>query len=98
MAIPDVPDWVVQGGAVGFLGLAFLLIMFGGLVPGRFYKEMKQERNYWRDAALKQQGHTEALLPSAQATVGFIHGLQASLGGPPLAIGSNDEPGGEDDE
>lgn len=81
MEIFNLPDWAIQGGAVGLLGLAFLMIMFGKLVPGRFYKQLERERDYWRAAALKQQGHTDALMPAAKMNVEFVRGLQAVLGG-----------------
>ena len=111
MELFHLPDWALQGGAVGLLGVVFLLIMSGRLVPSRFYKQMERdrdehyeklerERDYWRDAALKQQTHTEALLPSAYMSVEFMRGVQAALGGGPVAVEGSDTdpagPGGED--
>lgn len=98
MELLNIPPDVWQGGAVGLLGVTFLLVMFGYLVPRSFYRQVVKERDYWRDAAMKQQAHTEALLPAARMNVEFVRGMQTVLGVPqPSEIGSrHGEPGGED--
>ena len=61
-------DWIVQGGAVGLLGLVALMIFLGRLVPRSVYQQLERDRDYWRTAALQAIGQTELLLPAAQIT------------------------------
>lgn len=60
------PDWILQGGAVGLLGLVVLLILRGHLVPRRVVQDVEDDRDRWRAVALKALGHADALLPAAQ--------------------------------
>jgi hypothetical protein len=62
----------LQGGAVAVLGLVALMIFMGWLVPIRTinqmrkdFEEVRKDRDYWRQAAMKSMGHTDALMPVA---------------------------------
>jgi hypothetical protein len=46
---------VVDGGAVALLGLVFLFVVTGKLVPRRTYEDVLVDRNNWRDAALNSE-------------------------------------------
>lgn len=86
-SLPIPGDWIVQGGAVGLLAFVALLVFLGWLVPRSTYRQLERDRDYWRDAALKSIGHTEALLPAAQITtevtraLGDVRATQQALGG-----------------
>jgi hypothetical protein len=63
---------VLQAGAVGVLGLVALMIFMGWLVPVKTinqmrkdFDEVRKDRDYWRQAAMKAMGHTDALMPVA---------------------------------
>ena len=59
-------EWVLQGGAVGLLGLTVLMILSGWLVPRRHLVALERDRDLWRTVALKAMGQSDALLPAAQ--------------------------------
>ena len=86
--LPTVPgDWIIQGGAVGLLAFVALLVFLGWLVPRGTYRQLERDRDYWRAAALKSIGHTDALLPVAQIGVEVTMALSNSTAPPgaPLA-------------
>ena len=72
---PVLGGWVVQGGAVGLLGVVALMVFIGRLVPRRTYDDLARDRDYWREAALKSMGHTEALMPAARITTRMTEAL-----------------------
>jgi hypothetical protein len=89
-AVLPVPiEWVVQGGAVGLLGIVALMVFTGRLIPRSHYEELARDRDYWRDAAIKAIGHADELLPAAQITTQVAKALsdatavQRALGGQP---------------
>lgn len=41
---------VIQGGAVGVVGLIVLMVLRGLLIPRRIYLDMREERDTWREA------------------------------------------------
>lgn len=59
-------EWIVQGGAVAVLGMVALMVFMGWLVPLRTYRALERDRDFWREAAMKSMGHTDALMPAAQ--------------------------------
>jgi len=74
--VPPIPgEWIIQGGAVAVLAVVFLLVMTGRLVPVRTVKQLEQDRNYWREAALKSLAHIEALIPAARIAAAGIKAL-----------------------
>lgn len=73
--VPIPADWVAQAGPVGLLAIAVLLVLTGRLVPRRAVKDLEQDRDYWREAALKAQGHTDVLLPAAEITTAVARAL-----------------------
>lgn len=64
--LPVPTSWVTQGGAVGLLAMAVVMIMVGLLVPRRTYLALERDRDYWREVALKAMGQADALLPGAE--------------------------------
>ena len=68
-------DWAVQGGAVGMLGIVFLMVVTGRLVPRRTLEDVMRERDLWRDAALRSDGHVGTLLPAAEITTQVTQAL-----------------------
>lgn len=94
--------WVVQGGAVGVLVFVALLIFTGRLIPRSVFKQLERDRDYWRAAALKSIGHTEALMPAAEITTQFTKELydatakavsDATSSAFQRALGGDPEPG-----
>jgi hypothetical protein len=73
--LPIPGDWIIQGGAVGLLAFVALLVFLGWLVPRSTYKQLERDRDYWRAAALKSIGHTNALLPAAQIAADVTRAL-----------------------
>lgn len=65
LGLPIPGEWVVNIGASGLLIIVALLVFTGRLVPRRTYDDMVQDRDYWREIAIKSAGHTEKLLPAA---------------------------------
>ncbi|MFJ8345014.1 hypothetical protein ACIQ9J_01295 [Streptomyces sp. NPDC094153] len=63
-------------GATGLLGTAVLLVLTGGLVPRRTYKDLREERDTWR------QAHTESerARQVAQQQVGELLELSRTAG------------------
>lgn len=59
-------QWIVQGGAVGMLGLVAILVFTGRLIPRSIYRQLEQDRDYWREAALRSMGQATDLLPGAR--------------------------------
>lgn len=78
--LPIPGDWILQGGAVGMLALVALMVFMGWLVPGRTYRALQQDRDYWRAAALKSLGQTDVLLPAAQITTEMTRVLAGASG------------------
>lgn len=76
--LPVPADWILQGGAVGLLGLVALMVFLGWLVPRGTYRQLERDRDYWRTVALKSIGHTDALLPVAQIGVEVTKALSNS--------------------
>lgn len=68
-------DWVTQGGAVGLLGLAFLMVMTGLLVPRSFYRQAVRERDEWKTVALRSMDHTDALIEGNEVTAQVVRAL-----------------------
>ena len=66
--LPIPGEWVIQGGAVGLVGLIVLMILRGVLVPRKVLEEVKEDRDTWRLIALKSMGQTDQLLPAAHIT------------------------------
>ena len=65
--IAGVPgDWIVQGGAVGLLGIVVLMIVMGKLLPISAVRQLERDRDYWREVALRSMGQTDELLPGAK--------------------------------
>lgn len=90
--LPPIPgDWIIQGGAGGLLALVVIMILTGRLVPRPFYRQLEKERDYWRSAAEKSMGHTDALMPAAQIateiTRSFAEATAAAIEGPPARQG-----------
>lgn len=91
MELPISGDWIVQGGAVGLLGIVALMIFTGRLIPRATYRDLERDRDQWRDVALKAIGHTDQLLPAAKITTEVTKALsdatstavQRALGGTP---------------
>ena len=92
VALAFVPaEWVVPGGAVGLLTLVALMIYRGQLVPRRTYDDLRQDRDYWREAAMKSQRHTEALMPAARITTRMAEALgEAAEVDPAYAAGRHE--------
>lgn len=80
-SLPVPADWILQGGAVGLLGLVALMVFMGWLIPRGTYRALERDRDYWRAAALKSLGQTEALMPVAQITTEVTKHLAGSLAG-----------------
>ena len=75
VALPIPGDWIVQGGAVGLLGVVALMVFVGRLVPRRTYNDIVRDRDQWRDVALRAMGHADALMPAAQITTKVTEAL-----------------------
>lgn len=75
-------DWIVQGGAVGLLGVGVLMVYTGRLVPRATYRDMEKDRDTWREVALKAIGHADQLLPGAQIASEVVRALSTSPGVP----------------
>ena len=73
--LPIPTSWVSQGGAIGLLAIAVLMVLLGQLVPRRAVRDLEKDRDYWREAALKAMGHTQVLLPAAQITTEVTRAL-----------------------
>lgn len=73
--LPIPGEWIIQGGAVGLLGLVVLMILRGALVPRKTHEEVQEERDTWRLIALKAMGQTDALLPAAHITTKVAQSL-----------------------
>lgn len=75
-ALPSIPGgWIVQGGAVGMLGLVALMVFTGRLVPRSTYRDMERDRDQWREVALKAIGHAGQLLPAAQIATEAVRAM-----------------------
>lgn len=87
--LPIPGDWIVQGGAVGLLALVVLLILTGRLIPRAMYKELAEDRDYWRQVALKAGEQVEDLRVYGKITtdvvrhLGDITQIDAALSGKP---------------
>jgi hypothetical protein len=76
MDFPSIPsEWVVQGGAVGLLLVVALMVFRGKLIPRSLYEELVEDRDHWRDVALKAVGQADVLLPAAQITTQVVKSL-----------------------
>lgn len=91
MDLPIPGDWLIQGGAVGLLGIVAIMVFTGRLIPRSTYRDLERDRDQWRDVALKAIGHADQLLPAAKITTEFTKALsdatstavQRALGGAP---------------
>lgn len=84
--MPPIPgEWIIQGGAVAVLLVGVVMLFRGQLVPLRHVKALERDRDYWREAAIKSMGHTEALMPAAeiatQITKSFSDATTAAIEG-----------------
>lgn len=75
LSLPIPGEWIVQGGAVALLGMVALMVFIGRLVPRRTYDDLVQDRDYWREVALRAMGHAEALMPAAEITTRITEAL-----------------------
>lgn len=66
---------LLQGGAVGMLGLTVLMIFTGRLVPLRNYRSLEEDRDHWRDVAIKSIGQADELLLSARIAANVADAL-----------------------
>jgi hypothetical protein len=80
VGLPVPGDWIVQGGAVGLLALVALMVFLGWLVPVRTYRALERDRDYWRTAALKAVGQTDALMPAAEMTTRMVAAMSSEVG------------------
>ena len=78
MTVTGFSSWVVQGGAVGMLGVVAFMIYLGRLVPRRHYDDIVRDRDQWRDVALKAIGQADALMPGAQIAAQMAEALTAA--------------------
>lgn len=92
IGLPIPGDWILQGGAVGLLTGVALMIFLGWLVPGRTYRALERDRDFWREAALKSLGQTDALLPSAQITTEVTRALAGATAPDPPAADAQGAP------
>lgn len=83
-ALPIPGDWIVQGGAVGLLGIVVVMILLGQLVPSRTYRALERDRDQWRAVALTALGQTEALIPAARVATAVTQALADSTGVRPI--------------
>ena len=81
--LPVPGEWIVQGGAVALLILVALLVFTGRLVPLRTVKDLQQDRDYWRKAALQAMGQTEQLIPAADITTQVVRAMSDRTDAPP---------------
>lgn len=98
--LPIPGEWIVQGGAVGLLALGVLLVFTGRLIPRSTYNDLKDDRDHWREVAMKAVGHTEQLLPAARVATQVSRALTdqvtqafADIPGTPPAGHGNDREG-----
>lgn len=71
--LPILKEW----GAPGLVTVTVLAILTGRLVPLRFYRAVAEERDQWREAAMKASQQKEELLPAAQITSAVVRQLAA---------------------
>lgn len=84
-------EWVLQGGAVGLLGLVVLMILLGQLVPRRHVSALERDRDLWRDVALRAMGQSDVLLPAAQISTEIARALSdVAQRTPAPAVGAGD--------
>jgi len=63
--LEDLPSWVGDTAAPwSILGLVIILIVTGRLVPLFYYKELKEDRDRWRESSAKK---SEAIKVFSQA-------------------------------
>lgn len=84
-ALPIPGEWITQGGAVGLLGVVVLLILSGRLIPRRVYRDLENDRDHWREAAMKAIGHADQLLPAARITTEMVTAMANQATPPPSA-------------
>lgn len=53
MSFDDVFKIVSNGGAIGTLILFFFSIRLGWFVPGQIYKDLRNDRDTWRDLTMQ---------------------------------------------
>lgn len=80
------PDWIVPGSATGLLGLVFLLVIRGYLVPPRLvhkeeYDRLKSERDEWKALALQALQQNRDLVAGTQVLSQALQSLPAARGG-----------------
>lgn len=62
--------------ASALLGLAVILILMGRIVPYRFYKNIIEERDTWKESALMSQRHVDKLLHDADVSVNALSSME----------------------
>lgn len=82
-ALPIPGEWITQGGAVGLLGIVVLLILSGRLIPRRVYRDLENDRDHWREAAMKAINQADQLLPSARITTEMVTAMANQATPPP---------------
>lgn len=65
MADAPLELFIRQWGPAGLLSLVIISIMFGVLVPVRFYRDIKQQRDEWQRTATEALRQNTKLLESA---------------------------------
>lgn len=74
--IPGLDLGIADLGATGLVVLVVLLILTGKLVPISVVRDVKAERDAYREIAMRAIGHTGALLPSAKLAVDLVESIQ----------------------
>ena len=72
-------ELITQGGAVGLLGLAFLMVMTGMLVPRPFYRQAVKERDEWKSIAMRSMDHAEVLETGAEIAAEVTRALGSNV-------------------
>lgn len=76
-------DLIPQGGAVGLLALVVILIITGRLVPRSALLDAREQRDRWRDAALKAMEQNAELLTGARVASDVMKVLPEAKAGEP---------------
>ena len=74
--IPGLDFGFVDLGASGLLVLVVLLILTGKLVPISVVRDVRSERDAYREIAMRAIAHTGDLLPSAKLAVDLVESIQ----------------------
>jgi hypothetical protein len=57
-------DWLTRGGMIGLLAFGVMGFMREWMIPGKTYSKMVEDRDKWRDLALKLLKATETAVYS----------------------------------